>query len=198
MDPSPPPSTRPLSPGPAAGPHADPDAETRRLLAAAKAAFAAEQAAADAEEAAEGPSLFERGRRLADEVRDDPVQAVADRLDDRLGDHKKAVALGILAGGTVLLLQSRWVRKRALPIVASAATAFVQDRVRDWITGDNPDDAPPASPGPSGFAADANAAPAQDAPSANPPAAEPAEPSAKPTVDDRPLTAAEELDERLS
>ena len=145
--PTPPlPPTNPASPGPAPEPATDSAEETRRLLAEAKAAFAAEQAAADAEEAAEGPSVFERGKKLVDDVRDDPVQAVADRLDDRLGNHKKAVALGLVAGGAVLLLQNRWVRRKALPVVASAGTAFLQDKARGWFTGKDDDEEKPAVP----------------------------------------------------
>ena len=174
--PPPMPSTVPDAPGQAPPPEVDSTAETRRLLAEAKAAFAAEQAAADAEEAAAGPSVFARGRKLVEEVREDPVQAVADRLDDRFGDHKKAIALGLVAGGAVLLLQSRWVRKKALPVVASAGVAFAQDRVKDWFSGGGRADRPD--------------------PEVKTPRAKPRKGSTvKPSVEDRPRTVDEELDE---
>ncbi|BAM03289.1 hypothetical protein [Phycisphaera mikurensis] len=181
MDTTPPtppiPPTRPADPhpGPAAEPAVDSTAETRRLLAEAKAAFAAEQAAADAEEAAAGPSLLSRGKKLAEDVRDDPVQAVTDRLDDRLGDHKKAVALGLIAAGAVVLLQSRWVRRKAIPVVASAGTAYLQTKARDWFRGGG-DDAP--------------------SPKIKTPRPKPRRGDAvKPPVDERPRTVDEALDE---
>ena len=139
--PPPIPPTDPASPGAAPTPLESSTEETRRLLAEAKAAFAAEQAAADAEETADGPSVFARGKKLVDDVREDPVQAVADRLDERLGDHRKAIALGLIAGSAVLVLQSRWVRKKVLPVVASAGTAFLQDRARDWFSKEKPEEA---------------------------------------------------------